>query len=93
MCLRMCGGQRSTLNADSQVSSILLFETGACMDLELTKKASVADDWGFPVSVSSVGRLQACAIAPGFSVWILGIELRSLGFLGTHFTDRARSPA
>lgn len=63
------------------------------MDLELTKKTSVADDWGLPVSVSSVGRLQACAIAPGFSVWILEIELMSPGFLGTHSTDRAISPA
>lgn len=67
-CARACGGRRSTLNADPQVSSILLFETGACINLELTKKAGVADDWGLPVSVSSVGRLQACDIAPGFSV-------------------------
>lgn len=51
-CTRKCGGQRSALNADPQVSSILLFEAGAGMNVELTKKVTVADDWGLPVSVS-----------------------------------------
>lgn len=42
------------------------------MRQELTKKASVADDWGLPVSVSPVGKITSMR----HCTWLFNVDFR-----------------